>query len=56
MTKNDYIKFASTFKSLKPKHPVLVENWKQEVDAMCGMFQRDNVRFDPIRFKTACNY
>ena len=56
MTKKDFIKTAETFKGLKPSHPVLLGNWRKYVEDMCAVFVKNNPRFDPIRFKTACGY
>lgn len=54
MTKRDYALIAETFKSFRPEDPVLLTNWCEYVKAMSDTFRRDNPRFDPYRFKSAC--
>ena len=61
LTRKDFVKFAEIFRAQKPnetgfQQSVLLANWRQLIDDQCVVFKANNPRFDPIRFKTACNY
>ena len=50
MTKKDYIKAAEIVRAIKSLHDRTVVMY-----GMAELFQSDNPRFDPDRFKAACD-
>lgn len=62
MTRKNYVAFAEMFKRMKPdtsglqcSRPEDIQ-WRMTVDGAAELFQRDNPRFDRMRFLDACGY